>query len=80
MGVDRSAVAGTDAAQGWARAPSGAKSQLFGRHSVDTAERSGMALSAGRVSFTIHVLAAVEAMGGKRSLAQSLAYVVGRLG
>ncbi|MDE2463370.1 MAG: IS630 family transposase [Alphaproteobacteria bacterium] len=46
VGVDWPAVAGGETAQGWARPPSSAESCLFGRHTLDTANRSGMAFSA----------------------------------
>jgi len=80
VGGGRSAVARGEATQGWARSSSSAEAKLFGGHTLDIANRSGMAFSARRVSFATDLLAAAEAMGGRRSLAQGLAHIAGHVG
>jgi|SRR5215472_5635946 len=50
----------------------GIQSRLFGRHSVDSANRGGMALSARRVSLAFDMLASAEAMGRSRRVVAGL--------
>jgi hypothetical protein len=45
-------------------------------HPLDSANRSSMAVSAGQVSFAVHLLAAAEAVGRGRRLAGCMAHTV----
>ena len=47
---------------------------------MDSAHRSDVASSVRRVSFALQLLAGPEPEGRKRSLAQSMAHVAGRIG
>ena len=63
MGVDRAAVSPTQAAEGRTGPTMVIQSRVFGRHSVDLANRGGMAVPARRVSLAVDMLASAEAVG-----------------
>ena len=69
-----------EAAAGQARTTAGAKSSLFGRHPLGFANRGGVAVSTRRVSFALHVLAAIAAVAGARHLAECMAHAAGDTG
>ncbi len=53
---------------------------LLRRHPLDSANRSSMAFSAGRVSLAFDLLATAEAVGRRRRLAGCMAHIAGRTG
>ena len=53
---------------------------LFRGHSVDSANRRGVALFARRVPFALDLLAAAASVAGARRLARRLAGAAGRVG
>lgn len=53
---------------------------LFRRHLVDSPDRRGMPIFARQVSFTLHLLAAAQAMERRRRVAECVAYVTGSAG
>lgn len=53
---------------------------LFRGHSVDSADRSGVAVSTRRVSLACDLLAETEAVAGRRRMARCVARTVGRSG
>ena len=73
MGVDRAVVAGRAAQEGQPGAALGIESGLFLGDSVDSADRSGVAVSTRRVSLAGDLLAAAEAVAGRRRLAGCVA-------
>ena len=58
----------------------GSEPSLFRRHPLDSANRSSLAFSAGRVSLTLDLLAAAAAVGRRRGLAGCLARTAGSPG
>ncbi len=56
----------------------GIESSLFRGHSVDSANRSGVAISSRRVSLACNLLATAEAVAGRRRLAGCVARSAGR--
>lgn len=58
----------------------GIQSSVFGRHPVDSADRSGMAISACRISLALDMLASAEAVGRTGRVVARLESVVGNLG
>ena len=58
----------------------GIESGLFRGHSVDSANRSGVAISSRRVSLACDLLAAAEAVAGRRRVAGCVACSAGRAG
>ena len=53
---------------------------VFRGHSVDPADRCGVAILAGRVSLALDLLAAAEAVGRRRGVAECVAPAVGGAG
>ena len=53
---------------------------LFRGHSVDFADRRGLAILAGGVSFALDLLAAAQTVGRRRSLAECVAHTAGGTG
>ena len=80
MGVDRAVVAGRTAEEGQPRPAMGIESGLFRGHSVDSANRSGVAVSTRRVSLAGNLLAPSEAVAGRGRVAGCLACSAGRTG
>jgi hypothetical protein len=58
----------------------GIQSGVFRRHTVDSANRRGVAILAGRVSFALDLLAAAQTVGGRRCLAECVAHPTGGAG
>ena len=58
----------------------GIEPRLFRGHSVDSADRRGVAILAGRVSLAFDLLAAAQAVGRRRRLAECLAHAAGGAG
>ena len=58
----------------------GIQSSVFGGHSVDYANRGGMAIPAWRISLALDMLASAEAVGRTGCMAASLESIVGNLG
>ena len=73
MGVDGAAISPAEAAARQARPTASPEPDLFRRYFVDFADGCGVALSAGRFSLALHLLAATAAMGGGRRLAGGVA-------
>ena len=73
MGFDRAVVASADTAQGSSRQAVGVQPGVLRGHPVGSANRRGMAFSARRVSFAVDLLAAAEAVAGRRHLAGCVA-------
>jgi hypothetical protein len=80
MGVGRGFSASAATATGWTRPPASTQSSLFRRYLVDSPDRRGMAISTRRVSFALHLLAASEAVGRRRRVAECVARIAGRVG
>jgi transposase len=78
VGVDWTVAAAEEATPGQTGATCRLESSLFRGYFMDSANRSGVAFPAGRVSFSFHLLAATAAMGGPGRLAGGLANVAGR--
>jgi hypothetical protein len=53
---------------------------VFRGHSVDSANRCGVAIPAGRVSFALDLLAAAQAVGRRRRVAECVAPTAGGAG
>ena len=80
MGVDRAAVSWTTAAEEQSRPTLGIQSSVFGRHSVDSADRGGMAIPACRISLALDMLASAEIVGRTGRIVAGLESVVGSPG
>jgi len=77
VGVGQAAAARAEAAQGQARPSMGLQPGLSGGHPVGVADRCGVEVFARQVSLSGYLLAAIEAVGGARYLAQRLAGAAG---
>jgi hypothetical protein len=53
---------------------------VFRGHSVDSTDRRGVAILAGRVSFALDLLAPAQAVGRRRRLAECVAHAAGSAG
>jgi hypothetical protein len=78
-------VGGTDAAPaqataGQSRPTLGIEPGLFRGHSVDSANRCGVAILARAVSFAFDLLASAQAVGRGRGVAECVAHVAGGAG
>jgi hypothetical protein len=60
--------------------PASPQASLFRGYLVDSPNRGGMAISARRVSFALHLLAASQAVGRRRRVAECVARIAGRVG
>lgn len=80
MGVSGAHAAPAQATAGQPGSALGIEPGMFRRHSVDSANRRGVAILAGRVSFTLDLLAAAQAVGRGRSLAECVAHPAGGAG
>jgi hypothetical protein len=80
VGVDGTFIPRTEAATGQAWPTVGREPGLFGGYFVDPANRGRLAFLAERVSFTLHLLAAVAAVGRARGLVAGLADLAGSVG
>ncbi len=80
VGVGGAYAAPAPATGGQPRPTLGIEPGLFRGHSVDFANRCGMAILARRVSFAFNLLAAAQAVGRGRSLAECMAHSAGRAG
>ena len=80
MAVSRASAAPAQVPTRWAGTAMGPQSSLLRRHFVDSANRSGMAFSTGRISFALDLLATSPPVGRSRSLADGLASHVGSVG
>ena len=77
MVVDRAVVARAPAAKGQPWTAVGVEPGLFRGHSVDSADRRGLAFSARRVSLALDLLASAQAVGRGRRMAGCLARAAG---
>jgi transposase len=80
MGSDWAAISSAEATARQARPTASPEPSVFGGHLVDFADGCGMALSAGRISFAFHLLAATAAVGGGRRLVGGMAHSPGCAG
>src|SRR5579883_526733 len=80
MGVGRRHASTAPTEGGSARSPAISQPSLLRRHLVDSANRRGVAIPARRVSFALHLLAASQAVGRRRRVAECLARVAGGVG
>ena len=80
MGIRGGFAAPTQTASRQARETTGTEPSLFRRYLVGPADRRSVAVSAGRVSFALHVLATAQAMGRRRCVAAGLADAAGSAG
>jgi len=80
VGIGGAHAASTQATAGPARPTLGIEPSVFRGHSVDSADRGGVAILAGRVSFALDLLAAAQTMGRRRSLAECVAHPAGGAG
>ena len=80
VGVGGAHVASAEATAGPSRTALGIEPGLFRGHSVDSANRRGLAILARRVSFSFDLLAAAQAVGRRRRLVKCLAHPAGRTG
>jgi len=79
MGVGRRFSATATTASGSTRPPASPQSSLFRGYPVDSPDRRGMAISTRRVSFALHLLAASQAVGRRRRVAECVARTAGRV-
>ena len=80
MGVGGGFSAAATTASGSTRPPASPQSSLLRGYLVDSPDRRGMAISARRVSFALHLLAASQAVGRRRGVAEGVARMAGRVG
>jgi hypothetical protein len=80
VGVGGSHVAPAPATAGQPRPTVGVEPGLLRGHSVDSADWRGVAIRAGRVSFAFDLLAAAQAVGRGRRLAECVAQAAGSAG
>jgi hypothetical protein len=82
MEVGRSFSASAATATGSTGSPASPQPSLFRGYLVDSPNRGGMAISARRVSFALHLLAASQAVGRRRRrrVAECVARIAGRVG
>ena len=80
VGVGGTDVAAAKAEAGQSRTALGFESRLFRGDSLDFANRRGMAVPAGGVSFSFHLLATIAAVGRRRGVVAGVARAVGRAG
>jgi len=73
VGIDRAVVARAETQERQPGTALGVESGLFRGHCVDSTDRSGVAISSRRFSLACHLLAAVEAVAGRRRLAGCVA-------
>ena len=80
VGVGGAHVAPAQASAGQPGSTLGLEPGLFRGHFVDPADRGSVALLAGRVSFAFDLLAAAQAVGRRRRLAECVAHAAGGAG
>ena len=80
VGVDRAVVSVATAKEGQPGPSVGREPGVFRGHSVDSVNRRGVAILAGRVSFALDLLASAQAVGGRRGLAGCVAHAAGGTG
>ena len=80
MGVGGGFSAAATKASGSTRPPASPQPSLFRGYLVDSPDRRGMAISTRRVSFALHLLAASQAVGRRRGVAECVARIAGRVG
>jgi hypothetical protein len=80
VGTGGADAAPTQATAGQSGPTLGIEPGVFRGHSVDPANRRGVAILAGRVSFPLDVLAAAQTMGRRRRLAACVAHSAGGAG
>ena len=80
VGVGGAHATPAQATAGQSRPALGIEPGLFRGHSVDSANRRGVAIRARRVCFALDLLAAAQAVGRRRGVAASVAHVAGGAG
>ena len=80
VGVGGAHAPPAKATAGQSRPALGIEPGLFRGHSVDSANRRGMAILARRVPFAFDLLAAAQAVGRRRRLVECMAHPAGRTG
>jgi len=80
VGTGGSYAASAQATAGQSGPTVGIEPGVLRGHSVDSADWRGVAILAGRISLTLDLLAAAQAVGRGRSLAECVAHAAGSAG
>jgi hypothetical protein len=80
MGTGRAHAAPAQATARQAGPAVGIEPRVFRGHSMDSPDRRGVAIFAGRVSLALDLLASAQAMGRRRRVAECMARAAGSAG